>query len=82
MRQDQTGTWVATPEEAQALQNVADRVSSWQDGAEGPVIRDEFRRIADEVGVDVPSDLAEALCAHVEHKHERPNLDDFVTVSP
>ena len=39
--------------EAEAQQAVVDRVLSWQVGAEVDTIRQELRRAADEVGVEV-----------------------------
>lgn len=81
MRQEQNGTWVASPDEATALQNVADRVSSWQDGADDQTVHEEFGRVAQEVGIDVPGELAEELCRHIEDRHERPDVQQYVTVS-
>jgi hypothetical protein len=81
MDKQDDGRWQATRDEATALQAVVDRVSSWQDGAEGGVVRDEFSRVAGEVGIDVPDEIAEALCADIEHEDERPEVEDFVTVA-
>lgn len=78
-RQDD-GRWQVTRDEATALQVVVDRVSSWQDGAEGGVVREEFDTATREVGIDVPGDLADALCRDIEHEDERPDLDRFVAV--
>lgn len=43
----------AQGDEATAQQAVVDRVLSWQEGAPVDQVRDELRRVAAEVGVDV-----------------------------
>ena len=43
----------AQGDEATAQQAVVDRVLSWQEGAPVEQVRDELRRVAAEVGVDV-----------------------------
>ncbi|MBD8871182.1 hypothetical protein [Nocardioides donggukensis] len=81
MDKQDDGRWQVTATEAEALQAVVDRVSSWQDGAEGGVVRDEFGSVAGEVGITVPDELAESLCADIEHRDERPDLSRYVTVA-
>lgn len=77
----QNPRWTMDPEEATALQNVVDRVSSWQDGAAGGVVREEFDRVAAEVGITVPAELADALCGEIEHADDRPRVEEYVTTT-
>lgn len=52
-----------------AIQAVADRVTSWQDGATEGTVADELRRGAEEVGVDLSDDEVRALADVIEDKH-------------
>lgn len=73
--------WTMDAEEADAVQNVVDRVASWQDGANPGMVRAEFDRVAGEVGITVPDDLATELCHHIEHADERPEVRDWVLIT-
>jgi hypothetical protein len=56
-------------EELEAIQNVVDRVTSWQDGATEGTVEDELRRGFDEAGVEVVSTDVTTLAAAIEDEH-------------
>jgi hypothetical protein len=55
--------------ELEAIQNVVDRVTSWQDGATEGTVEDELRRGFDEAGVEVVSTDVTTLAAAIEDEH-------------
>ncbi|WP_370291052.1 hypothetical protein [Nocardioides sp.] len=52
-----------------AIQAVADRVTSWQDGATEGTVLDELRNGAGEVGVEMSDDELTRLVAAIEERH-------------
>lgn len=52
-----------------AIQNVVDRVTSWQDGAEEGTVAEELRKGATEVGVDLSEDEIQRLADAIEDRH-------------
>ena len=56
-------------EELEAVQNVVDRVTSWQDGATEGTVEDELRKGLDEVGVRLGDDDVERLASAIEDEH-------------
>jgi hypothetical protein len=56
-------------EELEAIQNVVDRVTSWQDGATEGTVEDELVKGFDEAGVDVSSDDVTTLASAIEDEH-------------
>jgi hypothetical protein len=55
--------------ELEAIQNVVDRVTSWQDGATEGTVEDELVKGFDEAGVDVGSDDVTTLASAIEDEH-------------
>ena len=53
----------------QAVQNVVDRVTSWQDGATEGTVEDELRKGFSEVGIEVPGDQVTALAEAIQDRH-------------
>jgi hypothetical protein len=58
-----------TSEELEAIQNVVDRVTSWQDGATEGTVEDELRKGLDEAGVSLGDDEVTALGSAIEDEH-------------
>ena len=58
-----------TSEQLEAVQNVVDRVTSWQDGAPEGTVEDELRRGLDEVGVSLDDGQVTALASAIEDRH-------------
>jgi hypothetical protein len=56
-------------EELAAIQNVVDRVSSWQDGASQGTVEDELRKGFDEAGVGVADGDVDRLASAIEDEH-------------
>ncbi len=52
-----------------AIQNVVDRVTSWQDGAEEGTVEDELRKGAAEAGVDLSEDEVQRLADAIADRH-------------
>jgi len=55
--------------ELQAVQNVVDRVGSWQDGATESTIAEELRKGLDQAGVELADDEVATLAAAIEAEH-------------
>ena len=55
--------------EAEAIQAVIDRVTSWQDGATEGTVEDELRKGLDEAGVDLADDDVRTLASAIEDRH-------------
>jgi hypothetical protein len=53
----------------EAIQNVVDRVTSWQDGAEETVVADEIQRGAAEVGVELTAEECRRLADAIQDRH-------------
>ena len=53
----------------EAVQNVVDRVTSWQDGATEGTVEDELRKGFSEAGVQVSDDHVTALAEAIQDKH-------------
>jgi hypothetical protein len=58
-------------DELDAIQNVVDRVASWQDGATEGTVEDELRKGIDEVGVELEDDDIRTLASAIEAEHGR-----------
>jgi hypothetical protein len=58
-------------EKNEAIQAVVDRVTSYQDGAEGRVVADELRQGFSEAGVEVPDEDVRRLADAIE-KTDQP----------
>ncbi len=56
-------------EELEAIQNVVDRVTSWQDGATEGTVEQELRDGFGEAGVTVPDDEVKTLADAISDKH-------------
>lgn len=56
-------------EEFEAIQNVVDRVTSWQDGATEGTVAGELRKGFDEAGVDVSEEDVTTLASAIEDEH-------------
>jgi hypothetical protein len=56
-------------EELEAVQNVVDRVTSWQDGATEGTVESELRRGLDEAGVSLADDEVTSLASAIEDEH-------------
>ncbi|MET0449609.1 MAG: hypothetical protein ABW004_14435 [Aeromicrobium sp.] len=53
-------------EQIEAIQNVVDRVSSYQDGATEVVVKEELRKGFDEIAVEVEPDDVDKLADAIE----------------
>ncbi|TCI99837.1 hypothetical protein [Aeromicrobium sp. IC_218] len=53
----------------EAIQNVVDRVTSWQDGATEGTVEDELRKGFTEAGVQVSDDDVTKLADAIQDKH-------------
>ncbi|KRB76965.1 hypothetical protein ASE01_09350 [Nocardioides sp. Root190] len=62
-----------------AIQAVADRVTSWQDGATEGTVADELRRGADEVGVDLTDDEIRTLADVIEDNHAAVDVREVLS---
>jgi len=58
-----------TSEQLEAVQNVVDRVTSWQDGAPEGTVADELRKGLDEAGVSLDDGQVAALASAIEDRH-------------
>ncbi|WP_243057597.1 hypothetical protein [Nocardioides sp. SR21] len=58
-----------TDEKMEAIQNVVDRVTSWQDGAPEGTVEAELRKGFGEVGVDVSEHDTRRLADAIESEH-------------
>jgi len=67
-----------TDEELDAIQNVVDRVASWQDGATEDTVEDELRKGVDEVGVVLEDDDIRTLAAAIEAEHGRVDVTEVL----
>jgi ABC-type xylose transport system substrate-binding protein len=56
-------------EELEAVQNVVDRVTSWQDGATEGTVESELRRGLDEAGVALADEEIASLASVIEDEH-------------
>ena len=56
-------------EKTEAIQNVVDRVTSWQDGATESTVEEELRRGFEMAGVEVPDADTRKLADAIESKH-------------
>jgi hypothetical protein len=56
-------------EELEAVQNVVDRVTSWQDGATEGTVETELRKGLDEAGVALSDDEVTSLASAIEDEH-------------
>ena len=56
-------------EELEAIQNVVDRVTSWQDGASEGTVEGELRKGFDEAGVVVGDGDVTTLASAIEDEH-------------
>jgi hypothetical protein len=56
-------------EELEAVQNVVDRVTSWQDGATEGTVETELRKGLDEAGVGLSDDEVTSLASAIEDEH-------------
>jgi hypothetical protein len=56
-------------EELEAIQNVVDRVTSWQDGAPEGTVEGELRKGFDEAGVELGDDDVATLASVIEDEH-------------
>jgi hypothetical protein len=56
-------------EELEAVQNVVDRVTSWQDGATEGTVDSELRKGLDRAGVALPDEQVTALASAIEDEH-------------
>lgn len=56
-------------EQLEAIQNVVDRVTSWQDGATEGTIEDELRKGLDEAGVELGDGDVTTLASAIEDEH-------------
>ena len=56
-------------EQLEAVQNVVDRVTSWQDGATEGTVEDELRRGLDEAGVSLDEEEVTVLASAIEDRH-------------
>lgn len=70
MRRGATGyALVMTDEKIEAIQNVVDRVTSWQDGAPEGTVEAELRKGFGEAGVEVSEDDTRKLADAIESEH-------------
>lgn len=60
----------------EAVENVVERVESYQDGAEQSTVADELRHGLDEAGVDVPEQDVDALAEQIHRDGEAGGTDD------
>jgi hypothetical protein len=58
-----------TSEELEAVQNVVDRVTSWQDGATESTVEDELRKGLDHAGVALSDEEITSLASVIEDRH-------------
>jgi len=58
-----------TDERMQAIQNVVDRVTSWQDGATEGTVADELRDGFQQAGVSVSEDELQRLADAIQSEH-------------
>ncbi|HCB07358.1 MAG TPA: hypothetical protein PLZ93_02600 [Nocardioides sp.] len=65
-------------EEFDAIQNVVDRVTSWQDGATESTIEDELRKGVAEVGVALDDADIATLASAIETEHGRVVASDVL----
>lgn len=56
-------------EELEAVQNVVDRVTSWQDGAPEGTVESELRKGLDEAGVSLDDGDVTRLASAIEDEH-------------
>jgi hypothetical protein len=56
-------------EEFEAIQNVVDRITSWQDGATEGTVATELRKGLDEAGVDLSEEDVTTLASAIEDEH-------------
>ena len=58
-----------TDEKLEAVQNVVDRVTSWQDGAPEGTVESELRKGLDEAGVTLSDEQITSLATSIEDRH-------------
>ena len=56
-------------EKLEAVQNVVDRVTSWQDGATAGTVEGELRKGLDEAGVTLGDQEVASLASAIEDEH-------------
>ena len=56
-------------DELEAVQNVVDRVTSWQDGAPEGTVESELRKGLDEAGVTLGEQEVSSLASAIEDEH-------------
>lgn len=59
-----------TEAKTEALRNVVDRVTSWQESATDGTIREELDSALAEVGIDLTDAQREAVTQHISDGHE------------
>jgi hypothetical protein len=62
-----------------AIQAVADRVTSWQDGATEGTVESELRRGAEEVGVDLSDEEIHKLAGVIEDEHAAVDVREVLS---
>lgn len=66
-------------EKMEAVQNVVDRVTSWQDGATEGTVEQELRDGLDEVGVELGDDEVRKLADAIQDKHGAVSAADVLS---
>ena len=65
-------------EELEAIQNVVDRVTSWQDGAPEGTVADELRAGFEEADVTVAEDDVQRLASAIQDEHGAVSAADVL----
>ena len=60
----------------EAAQNVADEVSSYQQGAESDTAREQLDEGLEKAGVDVPEEERQSLARDARDPDDRPRVED------
>jgi hypothetical protein len=66
-------------EKMEAIQNVVDRVTSWQDGATEGTVEEELRKGASEVGVELSGAEVTKLADAIESRHGAVSAEDVLS---
>jgi hypothetical protein len=64
--------------QVEAVQAVVDRVTSWQDGAPRPTVREELLKGLEETGVTVPEGFVDAVVEHIHHQGEHLDVEPLL----
>ena len=68
-----------SPEKLEAIQNVVERVTSWQDGATEGTVETELVKGFGEAGVDVEEAHVKALADAIQDKHGEVQAADVLS---